>query len=412
MPRRHLAAAGPGRARRSRSCAPASPGSGPSSSCRRSSRPTCWPRPRRRPQAPDLPAGRRHRPAVPHHRPARARWTWTRRCTSSGAAAASGCATPSPTSAAFVRPGRRDRRRGAPARSRRSTARTRAPRCTRRSLSEGAASLLPDQVRPAVLWTIDLDADGEQTAVDVRRALVRSRGPARLRRRAGRWSTRGTADERLLLLAEVGKLRMAARGRARRRQPADPGAGGRRGRRHVPAGVPRDRCPVESWNEQISLMTGMAAADLMLHGEVGVLRTLPNAPDGALRPAAPRGPGARRRLAGRQVVRRGGARPRPGEPAARGAARGGDLAAARRRLHGVRRRRAGARHPRRGRRGVRARDRAAAPAGRPLRRRGVPRAVRRRRGARLGPLRAAAAAGRDGRRRPPGRTSWSGSASR
>ena len=45
--------------------------------------------------------------------------------------------------------------------------------------------------------------------------------------------------------------------------------------------------PVESWNEQISLMTGMAAAGLMLHGEVGVLRTLPNAPDGALRPAAP-----------------------------------------------------------------------------------------------------------------------------
>ena len=29
-------------------------------------------------------------------------------------------------------------------------------------------------------------------------------------------------------------------------------------------------------------MTGMAAADLMLHGEVGVLRTLPKAPDGAL----------------------------------------------------------------------------------------------------------------------------------
>jgi len=40
--------------------------------------------------------------------------------------------------------------------------------------------------------------------------------------------------------------------------------------------------PVESWNEQISLMTGMAAAALMLHGEIGVLRTLPKAPDGAL----------------------------------------------------------------------------------------------------------------------------------
>ena len=42
-------------------------------------------------------------------------------------------------------------------------------------LSEGAASLLPDQVRPALLWTIDLDATGEGIAVDVRRARVRSR---------------------------------------------------------------------------------------------------------------------------------------------------------------------------------------------------------------------------------------------
>src|SRR5258705_9820258 len=42
-------------------------------------------------------------------------------------------------------------------------------------LSEGAASLLPDQPRPAVVWTIDLDADGATTAVRVERAVVRSR---------------------------------------------------------------------------------------------------------------------------------------------------------------------------------------------------------------------------------------------
>src|SRR4051812_48374038 len=42
-------------------------------------------------------------------------------------------------------------------------------------LSEGATSLLPDQVRTALLWTIDLDAEGRQTAVELRRALVRSR---------------------------------------------------------------------------------------------------------------------------------------------------------------------------------------------------------------------------------------------
>src|SRR5690606_13435847 len=44
-----------------------------------------------------------------------------------------------------------------------------------KALSEDAASLLPDEVRPALLWTIDLDATGEGFAVDVRRARVKSR---------------------------------------------------------------------------------------------------------------------------------------------------------------------------------------------------------------------------------------------
>src|SRR5689334_13138635 len=42
-------------------------------------------------------------------------------------------------------------------------------------LSEGAASLLPDEVRPALLWTIKVDETGEGTDVQVERALVRSR---------------------------------------------------------------------------------------------------------------------------------------------------------------------------------------------------------------------------------------------
>src|SRR4051812_921217 len=41
-------------------------------------------------------------------------------------------------------------------------------------LSEGAASLLPGEWRPAVLWTLDLDGHGEQTGAEVARALVRS----------------------------------------------------------------------------------------------------------------------------------------------------------------------------------------------------------------------------------------------
>ena len=148
-------------------------------------------------------------------------------------------------------------------------------------LSEGAASLLPGQDRPAVLWTLDLDADGEQTGVEVARAVVRSRDRLDY---AGvqQLLDNGRADERLQLLAEVGKLR----------KEVEVERGG------VSLPIPeqeveevdgtfrlsyRVSLPVESWNEQMSLLTGMAAADLMLHGEVGVLRTLPAAPDQALR---------------------------------------------------------------------------------------------------------------------------------
>src|SRR5262249_22072426 len=42
-------------------------------------------------------------------------------------------------------------------------------------LSEGEASLLPDQVRPALLYTITVDARGEGTGVVCERALVKSR---------------------------------------------------------------------------------------------------------------------------------------------------------------------------------------------------------------------------------------------
>jgi exoribonuclease R len=41
--------------------------------------------------------------------------------------------------------------------------------------------------------------------------------------------------------------------------------------------------PVEGWNAQISLLTGMAAAHIMLYGQVGILRTMPPADPGSLR---------------------------------------------------------------------------------------------------------------------------------
>jgi exoribonuclease R len=142
-----------------------------------------------------------------------------------------------------------------------------------RVLSEGAASLLPDQLRPALLWTIDLDADGAQIRAEVQRARVKSR------RRCDYDGVQaaidaGRADPMWALLREVGELRKR---RARKlgaislplpEQEATKADG-----RWTLAY--RARHPVEDWNEQISLLTGMAAADIMLAGNVGILRTLP-----------------------------------------------------------------------------------------------------------------------------------------
>ncbi|MBX9399119.1 RNB domain-containing ribonuclease [Streptomyces sp. TRM72054] len=147
-------------------------------------------------------------------------------------------------------------------------------------LGESAASLLPGGPRPAVLWTIDLDADGRTLAVDVRRALVRSRAQLDY---AGvqKEIDAGTAEEPLALLRTVGLLR----------ERLEVERGG------ISLNVPeqeiverddtyalhyRAPLPAEGWNAQISLLTGMAAADLMLAAGTGVLRTLPAAPDGAV----------------------------------------------------------------------------------------------------------------------------------
>ncbi|GGX66938.1 RNB domain-containing ribonuclease [Streptomyces fructofermentans] len=153
-------------------------------------------------------------------------------------------------------------------------------------LGEGAASLLPDQVGPAVLWTIDLDAEGRPTATDVRRALVRSR--ARLDYEgAQRRIDDGTAEEPLALLREIGLLREqreVERGGISLGVPEQEivengAAGGGPGSYALSYRAP---LPADGWNAQISLLTGMAAAELMLALGTGVLRTLPAAPDGAV----------------------------------------------------------------------------------------------------------------------------------
>ena len=141
------------------------------------------------------------------------------------------------------------------------------------SLCEGAASLLPNQLRPALLWTLDLDATGELVAVDVRRARVRSRGkydyPG-----VQQQMDAGVADPVWSLLREIGQLRQQrerARGGISLNLPEQEisNVGGKWQLEY------RTSLTIEDWNAQISLLTGMAAARLMVQGKVGLLRTLP-----------------------------------------------------------------------------------------------------------------------------------------
>ncbi|MFC6062179.1 RNB domain-containing ribonuclease [Streptomyces ochraceiscleroticus] len=147
-------------------------------------------------------------------------------------------------------------------------------------LGEGAASLLPDQDRPAVLWQLDLDEYGALVAADVRRAVVRSR--ARLDYEGvQRTIDSGTAEEPLSLLRDIGLLR-EERERARGGISLDVPEQEivvEDGRYRLAYRAP---LPADGWNAQLSLLTGMAAADLMLDCGTGILRTLPAAPDGAV----------------------------------------------------------------------------------------------------------------------------------
>jgi len=140
-------------------------------------------------------------------------------------------------------------------------------------LSEGAASLLPDCDRPALLWRIDLDSSGDTTDVDVRRVIVRSR--ARLDYPSTQMALdNDIAPDTIRLLREVGTLlqaREVSRGGISLNGPVQQVVADRDGWRLEY----RSALPIEDWNAQISLLTGMAAADLMLYAEVGILRVLP-----------------------------------------------------------------------------------------------------------------------------------------
>ncbi len=148
-------------------------------------------------------------------------------------------------------------------------------------LSEGAASLLPNEVRPALLWTITLDHRGQTVAADVSRALVRSRAQLSYADAQAEIDS-SSPRETLALLKLVGQWREIRE----------------RDRGGVSLQIPQQEIsregnnwtlryrapePVEGWNAQISLLTGMAAAHIMLYGQVGILRTMPPADRYSLR---------------------------------------------------------------------------------------------------------------------------------
>ena len=132
-----------------------------------------------------------------------------------------------------------------------------------------------------MVWQLNLDASGDCSDVTVERALVKSRAKLSYEKVQADLEA-GTASESLQLLREVGLLR----------EQIEIDRGG------VSLPLPdqevtsddhdwkleyRTPLPVEGWNAQISLLTGMAAARLMVQGKVGILRTLPAADAEALK---------------------------------------------------------------------------------------------------------------------------------
>ncbi len=148
------------------------------------------------------------------------------------------------------------------------------------AIGEGVASLLPDVDRPAFLWSMRLDPAGYLMDASVIRAVVRSRAKLSYAT-AQEHIDAGTGGTTLALLRTVGELRLereASRGGVSLNLPSQEVEveDGHYVLRHD------DSLRVEDWNAQISLLTGMAAADLMIAARIGVLRTLPDPDPGTL----------------------------------------------------------------------------------------------------------------------------------
>jgi VacB/RNase II family 3'-5' exoribonuclease len=149
-------------------------------------------------------------------------------------------------------------------------------------LSQGAASLLPDEERPCILFEFHVDAAGELTATTVRRALVRSRAQLTY----AQVVEHVCEGETLFAGEEWASGLLAMRGFGELRQKVEAARGGvsiplvdqhvtnltaHRLGYALEFETPKDS---EEWNEQVSLLTGHAAALLMLEAKVGLVRVM------------------------------------------------------------------------------------------------------------------------------------------
>ena len=142
------------------------------------------------------------------------------------------------------------------------------------TLSEGAASLLPDGERPAVVFTVRLDPAGKAHLEGVERALIRSR--AKLA-----YETATEAE----LPAGFAEF-------ARRVEAAELVRGGARVEPPEQEVVSEDGCyrlrfRPQSWCEQknaaLSLATNLAVADALLEAKTGLFRTMDEPMEWAIR---------------------------------------------------------------------------------------------------------------------------------
>ncbi len=139
-----------------------------------------------------------------------------------------------------------------------------------RILSEDRASLLPERDRPAIVWRLDLDESAEVEASHLERATIRVANAISYRQA----QASVTSDRRLQLLEAVGRRRSTLE--AERGGISLDIAGQRVSRTGSGYVIDYEQTlPVERWNAQISILTGIVTAHTLVDAGLGMVRTLP-----------------------------------------------------------------------------------------------------------------------------------------